>query len=291
MELLENFKFFLSNIEPTANQKNEASTGHTTLRKRLSGDEEFKEFFIDSFLTGSYARDTAIRPIKDVDIIIIMNILQTNTPSSVINYLERILKKYYSNTKRQTKSVNITLSYINMDVVPAIAPEGIDNILLIPNREEKEWTKTHPKKHIELSTIMNKNRNLLYKPLVKSLKQWRDVRMSETWKPKSFILETIIYGFASANMISSIPLSIRDFYYYVYNKYKKEKEEQKYSPIIIDHGGTGKDVAQKWTLSDFNKFYDECIASWSSANNAIKSEDYTTSVSYWRQLLGNNFPN
>jgi len=73
LELTTHFSKFLSNIEPTYYQKSEASTGHETPRSRLRVDEDYREFFQDSFLSGSYGRDTAVRPINDVDVIVITN--------------------------------------------------------------------------------------------------------------------------------------------------------------------------------------------------------------------------
>jgi hypothetical protein len=290
MLLKSHFDTFLSNIEPTQNQKSEASKGHNTLRDRLAKDDDFREYFADSFLSGSYARNTAVRPIKDVDIIIIMNIAKSNEPSKVINYVEKRLKKYYSNTKRQTRSVNVSLSYVNMDIVPTIAKKDNYGMLLIPDRIEKEWTDTHPRKHIELSTKKNDENSGLYKPLVKSLKRWRDVRMKDSWKPKSFLLETMVYYYAEKYQIKSIPESIRQFFFFVYSEYSKEKKKKKYSPIIKDPSGTNKDVAQRWSLNDFNLFYEECIRSWNLADQAIKSDDYNESVSKWCELLGDSFP-
>jgi hypothetical protein len=98
----------LSNIEPTYNQKNEASTGHTTLRSRLQSDEKYKDYFLDSFLSGSYGRDTAIRPIKDVDIIIIADYSEILwEPKTSLYHIKGILSKYYENVTVQSRSNHV----------------------------------------------------------------------------------------------------------------------------------------------------------------------------------------
>jgi len=284
------FDTFLSNIEPTQNQKEEASTGHITLRERLQRDDKFREYYLDSFVSGSYGRDTAIRPIKDVDIIVVMNIDEKNEPKKVIDYLYSILQKFYNNVKRQTRSVNVALSYINMDIVPSIAPSGTQNILIIPDMSEKTWIKSHPRKHIKLSTDMNKKQSNLYKPLVKAIKEWRDVRMSDTWKPKSFILESIVYNYSIKNTINNIPSSIKEFYVFIYNEYKKTKEKGKWSPYLKDPAGTDTDIAKDWTYSDFSKFYDESLDSWRVADAALKETNNSKACELWRQILGQKFP-
>ncbi|MGA3059577.1 MAG: hypothetical protein ABSD92_04315 [Candidatus Bathyarchaeia archaeon] len=187
MELLSYFNQFLSNIEPTANQKAEASTGHTTLRSRLENDGDFKMAFKDSFLSGSYGRDTAVRPIKDVDIIIVTNYSERLEPNVALSYLKHILSKYYQNVTIQHRSIHVVLSYVEMDIVPAITAN--DDFLKIPDRAVLNWVLSNPRRHLQLTARMNSAKNGLYVPLVKALKCWRDNRMNGSWKPKSFLFE------------------------------------------------------------------------------------------------------
>ena len=67
------FKTFLSNIEPNPETKKYAQEAHKPVREYLKNDEVFGEFFVDSFLYGSYARNTAVGDIKDVDIVVVTN--------------------------------------------------------------------------------------------------------------------------------------------------------------------------------------------------------------------------
>jgi hypothetical protein len=288
MELISYFQKFLSNIEPTANQKDEAATGHTTLRSRLKSDEEYKTDIIDSFLSGSYGRQTAIRPIKDVDIIIVTNYKESDwEPSLALSRLKRILSKYYDNLETQNRSINISLSYVNMDIVPAVEATG--DFLKIPDREVENWVLTNPRRHIRLSSEMNASKNCLYKPLVKTIKWWRDNRMSETRKPKSFLLECLVYEYGSNHSINSLPQAVENLLWTVYQKYKINLET-KHVPFISDFGGTRNDVAKKWTYQEFEKFILESKESWHLAYRALKSEDKEESIEKWRQLLGNTFP-
>jgi len=56
------FTDFLTDIEPSATTKSNASSAHTTLRTTLRTDEAFAPLHRHTFLSGSYKRDTAIRP-------------------------------------------------------------------------------------------------------------------------------------------------------------------------------------------------------------------------------------
>lgn len=72
------FNKFLSNIEPSKTTKQYVSSIHNTLREYLSNCDEYKDKIAETFLTGSYAKHTCIRPSKndgkpDVDIAVITN--------------------------------------------------------------------------------------------------------------------------------------------------------------------------------------------------------------------------
>lgn len=62
----------IETIEPSAAQKSAASRSHNYLRDLLDTGE-FGNRILDSYLSGSYARDTAIRPIDDVDIVVVID--------------------------------------------------------------------------------------------------------------------------------------------------------------------------------------------------------------------------
>ena len=56
------FQDFLKDVEPSSTTKVAAQAAHTSLRDHLRTDSDFKDIHNDTFLSGSYKRDTAIRP-------------------------------------------------------------------------------------------------------------------------------------------------------------------------------------------------------------------------------------
>jgi hypothetical protein len=137
------FLKFLSDIEPSPTTKQNASSSHTTLRAYLAGHEDFIEHHVRTFLSGSYKRDTAIRPRRkngdterpDVDIIVETNHTLDDNPAEVVDLLYTTLEKQYPNIRRQARSVGIETSKADMDVVPIIAPYGKEGQLYIPDRK------------------------------------------------------------------------------------------------------------------------------------------------------------
>ena len=74
MELAADFKALLSSIEPGDDNVANAKAAHEKVREQLRTDSEFKEAHKETFLSGSYARHTAINDINDVDVICVVDI-------------------------------------------------------------------------------------------------------------------------------------------------------------------------------------------------------------------------
>ena len=181
------FKKLLSNIEPDPSAVGYAQDAHKPIREHLSEDDKFKEYFVDSFLYGSYRRHTAVGTIKDVDIVVLTNFDPydlENTPQSVLRKLKAALTRYYKdpeNPDYQRRSIRINDPLpdkknveMTLDIIPAVAVNGDDAPLLVPDREMKEWILTHPKGHLAYTSKLNKPEHSeeRFVPLVKMMKWW-----------------------------------------------------------------------------------------------------------------------
>ena len=193
------FLRFLSDIEPSDSTKASAKSAHENLRSFLQDHEIFKEYHVKTFLSGSYKRNTAIRPKTrdgekerpDIDIIVVTNHTLSDDPQEVITLLYNTLKNKYPDIRKQSRSVGITTSTVDMDVVPIIAPFGLNSKLYIPDRKLDNWLETNPPGHTEWTTEINKNFDGRFKPTVKLFKWWRRENPTINKKPKGFVLECI----------------------------------------------------------------------------------------------------
>lgn len=127
MEMKTHFETFLKEIRPTGNQNADMKSGHETLRTRLKEYENLQPWVIGTFIQGSYRRYTAIRPKNDersdVDVVVVTCIPQTYTPSEALKLFEPFVKKYYTGKwQRQGRSIGISLSYVDLDLVITSAP-------------------------------------------------------------------------------------------------------------------------------------------------------------------------
>lgn len=117
MATQQQFRDFLSDIEPSRNYEVECQIPTHRAKGFLANDTEFKKLHVQTFLSGSYRRDTAIRPRKlggviarpDVDIIVETNHTLADDPKDVIDAvfyaIQRLKnqKESYTSLRRQAR--------------------------------------------------------------------------------------------------------------------------------------------------------------------------------------------
>lgn len=191
----------VSQIEPTAAQKEGAKRSHSYLRDILCTGQMGRRITND-YLSGSYSRDTAIRPLDDVDIIFLIDPAKWSTgllsflsrpePEKVLDSFANAIRYRYpvSSVYRQRRSVRLGLNHLDIDVVPAISDSSDPDFIWIPDRNSADWIKSSPKRHAANASATNKQQNGRFKPLVKLLKYWNG-NLPSTANLKSFAIETM----------------------------------------------------------------------------------------------------
>lgn len=121
------FADFLHNIRLTEELTAELIKAHSELRARLSTDEITKDLLVDSFLQGSYARSTCIKPEPgkkvDVDVIAVTNIDHNSVSASqAFGIVMPFAEKYYDDVRQQKRSIGISLEKVDLDFVITAAP-------------------------------------------------------------------------------------------------------------------------------------------------------------------------
>ena len=287
------FDAFLKNIEPSATTVSYISSIQNNLRTYLKDHESYKNVHEDTFLSGSYAKHTSIRPVlgdkkRDVDIIVVTTYPSDKSSIDVLNELQDVLtqKSDYSSSKIQHHSVGIDMSGISVDVVPVVVDENDDQLYYIGNSETGEWTVTDPKGHKSWSTEVNKSNDGKYKPLVKIFKWWRRINCPGDRKyPKGITLEKII-----ADNLGDNTLSTEDFFVgtmqNIISAYKEDYVELKINPVIDDPSDKiiGNDLLSGYSTNDFSSF----IKKLEEHANLLNREGTTNDT--WRKILGTEFP-
>ncbi len=288
MELAADFKAFVSSLEPSESHVAAAKAAHEKVREELRTDSESKEAHKDTFLSGSYARHTAINDINDVDVMCVLDLDKSITdPEVVLAWIESVLRRYYKETKRQGRSVGAQAAKgVWLDIVPATPISADDGPLWIPDREARQWVQTHPKGQIAAASDKNKVTNGYYVQVVKLMKSWRDGLPTESCKVKSYILETLVHG--SIGYSSSHAAAVVNVLEGVERSYGAYRGTNTV-PTIADPGYPSVNVAKRWEPAEFNDFMAQVKAAAVTARKALDSKDEPESRRLWRQLFGPRF--
>src|SRR4051812_30411139 len=93
------FEKLISNIQPSQERIEAVAEAHKALRTHLLEDADLKYPASDSFLSGSYARHTAVDPIKDVDVIVLLDHDQLGSanpqPRAVLEDYKQAIDAFY----------------------------------------------------------------------------------------------------------------------------------------------------------------------------------------------------
>jgi len=289
MEMTSYFKGLLKNIEPDPNDVKLARKSHEEVRDFLIVDDEISKARPETFLSGSYARETAINDIKDVDIVLIIDLDRSITePLVTLAWLQASLQNKYSKVKQQGRSVNVVNDKgFSLDIVPATPLSNRSGPLWIPDREAKAWVSTHPKKQIEFSSERNKDTEGYYVHLIKIIKFWRDRLANESAKPNSYIIESLISQCITTEP-NSYGAAVKNIFYHINSTYQPYLSLSN-TPRISDPGYSSVNVAKRWKFEEFSAFMTEVENSYNIAKEALESEDEDESRKFWRKLFGNKF--
>lgn len=290
------FTDFLHDIEPSRTTKERAAAAHTALRDFLGQHETFSKYHVNTFLSGSYKRETAIRPaIKDgeeerpdVDIIVVTNHTLRDHPGDVLDLLYRTLMQKYDDLRKQTRSVGIFTASADMDVVPIIAPLGMDGTLYIPDRKLSRWLVTNPPRHTTWTAEINEASGGRFKPLVKLMKWWRRENTTVSKHPKGFMIECI-----AAECMDYEEARYADLFLVTL-----ETIVRRYAPSISmgvvphvdDPGVPGHSVMSGVTFAAFEGFYNKAKAHAELGQCAQAEIDPEQELKLWRKIFGPRFP-
>lgn len=291
------FEALLTVIEPDPNP---AIAAHTKVRERLASHEKFKEHHVDTFLAGSYRRRTARAPIKDVDVVVMVEEeLIEWEPEAVLELLDDTLADYddYKRRRRANRrSIQVSLPTIDMDIVPTVALYSPDDELRIPDRDVKQWMRTHPKEHINRVQQLNGATTKIgsqhtFVPLVKLVKQWKATRLGDSRHPKGFILETFA-GYVhdpTADSWEEVFTRFLERFLLQYGGYKGTG----LVPALADPALPGEVIKTGMTSTDFDRLITEAEKSVVIARKAIELEaegEEHEAGPLWQQLFGTGYP-
>jgi len=194
------FKKFKSNLELTEKEQQDASRRQKEIRSVIDS-----AFAIDrDFLTGSYARWTKTKPLKDVDIFCVLadkeRHYRSEPPSVLLDDFKRVLAEEYGKLNVSSRRRSITVSFevavaedktddrvMSFDVVPAFTKKK--HYEIPDTAVSSGWTETNPDIHAEKAKAAQDAFSGEWKGLVRMMKKWNE-QVGKVIKP-SFLIEVM----------------------------------------------------------------------------------------------------
>ncbi len=292
------FAALLKKVNPSAERLEIAKRRPGEVREWLK-EHEFETKNPHSRLAGSYARDTAILEIKDVDVLLFLPEDQLDrTPNAVLLEVKKLLDGYPGaavETSPQRRSVRVDFEGENLrlDIVPVVAKDGLDEPLLLPDRPAAEWIASDPLGYADRLSRVNQEHNGKLVPLVKLIKTWRDVQM-KTRRPKSYVLEVLaLYAVEDGEITlndNSTAQNVADFFAHIAVKYEDLMDNGKGSPRVPDPMIPSNYITKHWDRSHFETFMRRIREADKAAQNALTTEDDDAASAEWAKVFGEYWP-
>ena len=215
----EAFEKFRQRLEVSDTEQKEAARRHGEVRDCIRKKFDIKR----DFLTGSYARHTKTKPLKDIDIFFCLGekeqYRRNKSPFDVLISFKVCLAEKYGDGSVELGRRCVTVEFaksnptadeegkvLSIDAVPAYE---LDGNYEIPDCDLGKWIKTNPETHKEKATAKNKNLGGKWVPLVKMLKRWN--RSADKPISPSFLIEVMALDLVDAPF-TTYPEEVRRFF-------------------------------------------------------------------------------
>ena len=278
------FDQLIRGLELTEKEQQEASRQQNVVRDNLRGALTI----IHDFLSGSYRRRTAIRPLKDIDLVLVLDAtrhrdLRSEPPQKTLGLVRDALARAYPNAappRLQSRSVNIEFrgTEIGYDVVPAFRHDG--GGYLIPDVDRGSWIRSDPERHREACVAANEATGGMLNPLIKLAKA---INARHHRPLRSFHLEVMAYSAFQGRPID-YPNGLRHLLAHLADRVLRACPEP---------AGLGPNIDQGMTSEERGKICRE-IQQWmrhaDQALDAARRGDVAAAHRSWSSLFGPLYP-
>lgn len=287
----EAFEEFRRRLELSETERKDAIRRHNDVRDCIRA-----EFDIDrDFLTGSYARHTKTKPLKDIDIFFCLGEKERHwrdkPPREVLDAFEKCLAKKNGSDNVEPGRRCVTVEFekrnptadedgkvLSNDAVPAYE---LDDCYEIPDRDLGKWIKSDPEVHKEKATAKNKELGGKWVPLVKMLKRW-NLTAGKPISP-SFLIEVMALDIIDPPF-TNYPSEIRRFLAAGLDAVGQDWP---------DPAGFGPPVSDQMTPAKQEEAIAALRAAEVKASRAVHLEQQGKNgeaLGLWREVMGKYFP-
>lgn len=185
MSVSSRFDAFVTNIQLTRAQLQEAQRKHAGVRLCLANCYYSSHSTSHSILVGSYGKNTACRPPTDLDILFVMpsflwthyRLCPGNGPSKLLQDVKAVLQATYPNTTMRGDGQVVVVSFtgsFGVEVLPVFPKQYYEGCYYYPDTHNGgSWKETDPQAQKDFISTSNQASNNNTVHLIKMMKVWK----------------------------------------------------------------------------------------------------------------------
>ncbi|QHL86972.1 nucleotidyltransferase [Nibribacter ruber] len=292
--------------------------------EKFPSDGKFLDYYTDymSIDYGSYSRKTKIRPLDDIDLMVVLHaqgnwrepiddgyrirvrpeaskqIALCNSGTDALNSIKVInkFKEYLSNIssykkaeiKRNQEAVTLELNSYEwvFDIVPCFetAPDYLGKTFFLIPDGKGNWKPTDPRIDKNRTNSINGKQQISVLDMIRIMKFWTKRRTASTMG--SYFLECLILQYYDSNTVNSstyIHIELPNLFAYIYHQIHQ---------TLNDPKGFQGDL-NKLTWDERNSIQERAKLDY---NRSIQAREYETkgkqkeSIEKWGEIFGSEFP-
>lgn len=285
------FSTFDENLKLDRRERARAEQIHNDMREAVSADD----LVVGSFLQGSFARKTMLKPLKDVDVVLLLNpglrdvLRAPQGPGLAMEaFKPRVLAKFPDALFDQGDSpsgkalrVSLPGCPFTVDLVPAFEEDPPTEYVLIGDRHEGSWLPTNTRIQRRKVSERNQNTGGQFVHQVRMVKAFRKHHEHQLDFVSGIVMESLAFASIRSQLshVGAVQATLRHAATAVYGPV--------YEPAGED------DVTAKWTLDQRSVAAQVFGYAADAADEAVRLDaagDPDGAVDAWHALLGPDFP-
>jgi hypothetical protein len=285
------FAAFDENLNLDPRERLRAQQVHNGMRDALSADG----LVVDSFLQGSFARRTMLKPLKDVDIVLLLNpelrtlyLAPAGPGRAMEDFKPRVLKKlpdaqFDQGEKPAGKALRVSLPNcpFTVDLVPAFEEFQPSEYVLIGDRHEGAWERSNTRIQRRKVSERNQHSGGRFVHQVRMVKAYRKHHDQELDFVSGIVMESLAFAVirtqqAHADAVRAV---------------LRHAATAVYGPVYEPAGED--DVTAKWTAEQRGiaaQAFGDAAARADEAVRLDAAGDPDGAIDAWHTLLGPDFP-
>lgn len=285
------FAAFDENLNLDRRERRQAEQVHNDMREAVSADG----LVVSSFLQGSFARKTMLKPLKDVDVVLLLNparraefAVPEGPGEAMEMFKPRVLKKFPDaefdqGEEPSGKALRVSLPgcSFTVDLVPAFEEDPPTEYVLIGDRYEGSWSRTNSRIQRRKVSERNQSTGGQFVHQVRMVKAFRKHHEEQLGFVSGIVMESLAYAVIRTEQAH--PDAVRAVL--------RHAATAVYGPVYEPAGED--DVTAKWTTSERTRAAEVFAAAAARADEALaldQAGDADSALDSWHRLLGEDFP-